>query len=613
MLQHSTIETVRRHRNTIRGLTAAGCAFFAATAAVGQVRFEIIDLGTVASFRAWNALAVNENIVVTGDAINTSFRTHAYRWENNSILDLGTLAPGDAADSIGQDINNLGRIVGISDLDDTFSRNRAFYYDGSGMINLGTLGGDDSYAYGINESNQVVGWSWRDNTINDPGVFIWTPGGGMVDIMSGFGRDINEEGDICGYRRTGSNNEAFLRDGTSIIDLGFLPGGVVSEAFALNDREVVVGWSSYLPGNLSDRMAFVWRRGVMTELGTLPDTRFTDYVGSIALDINNAGTIVGNAKYDTGGLINADTPAIWFNGWTLRLSNLVTNLGSWDLRSANGINHQGYVVGEGLLNNQIKGFLLRPVFPDGAILVPNSAEDVVYVIDPETGTPFSTFAIPFSRDAVEIIDGNGTELLISDSTQGVIWSLFPDGTLDGQFNNIPVNGIRGIARSLAGYIVGSTPNGFAAWQSNGVGGLEPAYPDAQWDVLFSTIGSRFYLTSNEVRDNVQGHDLNLSFLGQTPVGQALDPRQTAIIDNQIYVCAAGNSRIYRYRLTNGSLISSFAVTTGTPNGVIELKNGNLLVSTSRGLYEYRKSGALVREVFQAPGFQYLSYVRNYAP
>lgn len=593
---------------TIRLFAAA-----AAPAAFGQVRFEIVDLGTVAPFRAWNAFAVNENIVVTGDAVNSAFRTHAYRWEAGSILDLGTLAPSEAGDSIGNDINNLGRIVGTSDLDNTFSTDRAFYYDGANMINLGTLGGSDSYAFGINESNQVVGWSWRDNTINNPGVFIWSPGTGMVDIMSGFGRDINEEGDICGYRRNPSNNQAFIRDGSTIINLGFLPNGVVSEAFALNDKEVVVGWSSYINGNLSDRMAFVWRNGVMSSLGTLPDSGFIDYVGSIALDINNAGTIVGNAQYDTGGPINGNTPAIWFNGWTLRLSNLVTNLGSWELRSANGINHQGFIVGEGFQNSQIKGFLLRPVFPDGAILVPNSVEDVVYVIDPETGMPFSTFATPFARDGVEVIDGNGDDLLMSDSGLGVIWTMHPDGTFEDQFNNIPVNNIRGIAKSLAGYIVGATSGGFAAWQSNGVGGIEPAYTDDLWDVVFSNLGSKFYLTTNTTDDNVQGHNLQLNFTGQTPVNQALDPRQTAIIDNQIYVCSYGNSRIYRYRLTNGALISSFQVTTGLPIGVIELKNDNLLVSTTRGLYEYRKTGALVREVYQGQGFQYLSWVQNYNP
>src|ERR1700680_5144193 len=52
----------------------------------------------------------------------------------------------------------------------------------------------------------------------------------------------------------------------TVIDLGTL-GGPFSQAFGINDKSEVVGYSS-LPG---DRVvhAFLWRKGVMTDLGTL--------------------------------------------------------------------------------------------------------------------------------------------------------------------------------------------------------------------------------------------------------------------------------------------------------------------------------------------------------
>ena len=61
-------------------------------------------------------------------------------------------------------------------------------------------------------------------------------------------------------------------------EIGVLPGGILSEAYGLNDLGQVVGWSESFNGN----NAFLWDGSQMIDLGS-----------GFAADINNAGTIVG--------------------------------------------------------------------------------------------------------------------------------------------------------------------------------------------------------------------------------------------------------------------------------------------------------------------------------
>ena len=56
------------------------------------------------------------------------------------------------------------------------------------MVDLGTLGGSRSVAYGVNESGQVMGWS-ETAGIAGPHAFLWTLAGGMVDLGTLGGTD----------------------------------------------------------------------------------------------------------------------------------------------------------------------------------------------------------------------------------------------------------------------------------------------------------------------------------------------------------------------------------------------------------------------------------------
>jgi probable HAF family extracellular repeat protein len=173
------------------------------------------DLGTLGGTESY-AYAINADGQVTGSSfVSGDGQEHAYLWTPvnlngaaGSMIDLGTLG---GRTSIGYGINASGLVTGVSLLNDDYTA-RAFLYDGA-MHDLGTLGiGGSSYAFGINNSGQVVGRSG--------GAFLWTSGDGMVNLntlidpQSGweliYANAINDAGQIVGTGYIGGEQHAFL-------------------------------------------------------------------------------------------------------------------------------------------------------------------------------------------------------------------------------------------------------------------------------------------------------------------------------------------------------------------------------------------------------------------
>lgn len=129
----------------------------------------------------------------------------------------------------------------------------------------------------------------------------------------------------------------------TLTDLGTL-GGTFSQAFGVNDKGWVVGFAT-TEGDISVH-AFLWRRGVMTDLGTLGGSDPLPY--SVAGSINNRGEIVGFSETSIADPLGENfcgdflvcLPVVWRRGEITTLPTLGGNNGV-----ANGINNRGQVIG----------------------------------------------------------------------------------------------------------------------------------------------------------------------------------------------------------------------------------------------------------------------------
>jgi probable HAF family extracellular repeat protein len=117
-------------------------------------------------------------------------------------------------------------------------------------------------------------------TITDLGTF---PGGN-----SSYAYGINDSGQVVGYSATadGSGHAFLWQDGT-MTDLGTLPGDSVSNAYGINDAGQVIGVSATVSGE-PHAVAVLWQNGTMTDLGALLGAPFIAVNG-----INDAGQVVG--------------------------------------------------------------------------------------------------------------------------------------------------------------------------------------------------------------------------------------------------------------------------------------------------------------------------------
>src|ERR1700694_5254525 len=172
-------------------------------------------------------------------------------------------------------------------------------------MDLGTLGGPNSWATSVNDNTQIVGYA--QTAAGAWHAFSWTATTGMVDLgtlggTSSFAASINNSGQVVGYSTTatGATHAFSWTSAGGMVDLGTL-GGSYSKAAAASAAGQVVGSATTVAGATH---AFSWTvAGGMVDLGTLPGG-----VSSDGIAVNLAGAVAGDSYPSSGG------PHVFF--WT---------------------------------------------------------------------------------------------------------------------------------------------------------------------------------------------------------------------------------------------------------------------------------------------------------
>ena len=334
-----------------------------------------------------------------------------------TVIDLGTLG---GSDSFASGVNEFRQVVGVRLTPD--APQRAILYSDGTVIDLGTLGGSDSFAAAINATGQVVGESATPS--NATHAFLYS-GETMTDLGTLDGSDsfaaaINTAGQVVGVSDTPGNvaRHAFLYSGGTMTDLGTL-GGSDSFAYGINTAGQVVGESA-TPSNATH--AFLYSGETMTDLGTLGGTH------SFAAAINDAGQVVGNSDIPGNGIPHA----FLYSGGTLTdLNDLVP--ADFTVMYATGINAAGQIIGVGRIGGSAKEHAL--------LLTPTLLNRFAYALaDSPTAasyTPDSQYAYNASGGAISI------------TRQGV-------GLYDVAFDSLPAWGT-GLSSAVAVTAYGSSP------------------------------------------------------------------------------------------------------------------------------------------------------------
>lgn len=193
---------------------------------------------------------------------------------------------------------------------------RGYFYNGSTVQDIGTLGGADTLAVDLNNAGQVTGGSTLAR--GSEHAFVWTAGGGMRDIgvlpgaSNARAAAINRHGVVTGTSEAVPSfpPRAFRWSAAGgMEDLGaFAPGsGSFSSGTALNDAGLITGNST--TANM-DGHAFAWTRG-----GGLLDIDTLGGLDSIGVSVGAAGEVAGNVILDTSFLYHA---FLWTPGGSMK-------------------------------------------------------------------------------------------------------------------------------------------------------------------------------------------------------------------------------------------------------------------------------------------------------
>lgn len=272
--------------------------------------------------------------------------THVTHGQTFHVVGLGDLGGMGDTEAFGlQTVNGQTRVVGFAT--SAGQNHRAFTWNDGVTTAIAPLAGDaQSVAFGIDGQGAVYGVSY---TLGSPTLRAFRSFAGVTASLGAFTpRGVNPTGDIVGSlpvvdgEGLQAEHACVLPNGWSTpIDLGTLFGSAWSKAFAINAQQWIVGCTGG-PTPIESRAA-LWLGGMKIDLGTLGGAHSGAYA------INDAQLVVGWSE-----TVTQEKRATRFllSGAGLVLSRQdmgvlppsVPGSGSWSY--AYGVNNRGQVVGQ---------------------------------------------------------------------------------------------------------------------------------------------------------------------------------------------------------------------------------------------------------------------------
>lgn len=328
-----------------------------------------------------------------------------------SITDLGSLDPSPASSSYANGINDKGQVVG-------------YFTTPNGTNPNGTK----------RETKRAFVWAdANQNGISDPGEMqLLTPLSSMTSRDS-EAEELNAQGQVVGYSidAAGRKRAVLWQNGT-VIDLGTL-GGDTAHAYAINNTGKIVGYSKNSQGNDKATAWNVGIPGVTNIASRLPNE-------CQALDVNNLGNVAGmcilslsqyEAWYYGSSYIRSQSTGINDNNQTVGWSELTGNttrafwidlnvgttslsrLGpssdstnSSDSTKAHEVNELGKIVGEMTIGSQ----QFAAIWDINAVILNNREEAIATKLNDRTSAAHFGWNLQSAKDINDKgqIVGHGT-------------------------------------------------------------------------------------------------------------------------------------------------------------------------------------------------------------
>jgi len=380
-------DTLMTKYRITRGIIVLSALALSATTAAYAAQYAVTDLGTLGGTESFGS-GLNASGQVAGASYTTGDAAyHTFLWTpttpngaSGTKTDLGTIG---GTHSFGNGLNASGQVAGES-FTSGDSATHAFLWKptmpggtSGTMHDLLTLGGTNSYGYGINAAGQVTGASDRTGD-SKTHAFLWKPSSpngtsgtmhnlGSLGGTESNGSAINASGQVSGSSLTTADAayRAFLwkpstPNGTSgtMYDLLTL-GGTESFGGSINARGQVAGFS-YTTGDAAYH-AYLWTPTTPNGAsGTMQDLQTLGGLNSYSYNVGAGGQVVGASEVE---ITSDHTHAFLYTSGSgmVDLNTLIDPLSGWELLDAADINEAGQITGQGLINGEYHAYLLTPV------------------------------------------------------------------------------------------------------------------------------------------------------------------------------------------------------------------------------------------------------------